>query len=104
MTKKSSPTHSASTKNGISGVDGNAVKNRILMSLPGKECDFLFPRLTLVNLELHDLLLEAGHPIEHCYFPNTAMGSILNIAQDGKSVEVISWQGGLRRIAADRRI
>src|SRR6266481_7109150 len=58
------------------------------MSLPRKESDFLFPRLTLVNLELHDLLQEAGHSIEHCYFPNTAMDSILNIMQDGKSVEV----------------
>ena len=48
-----------------------------------------------VDLRLHDLLQEAGQPIEYCYFPNTAMASILNVMADGKSVEVgpAGWEG-----------
>jgi CRP-like cAMP-binding protein len=68
--------------------DGHALKNRILLGLPPKECDFILSKLTLVDLRLHDLLQEVGHPIQYGYFPNTAMGSVLNVMADGKSVEV----------------
>jgi CRP-like cAMP-binding protein len=68
--------------------DGNAIKNRILLGLPRKECNFIFSKLTLVDLRLHDLLQEVGQPIKYGYFPNTAMGSVLNVMADGKSVEV----------------
>ncbi len=68
--------------------DGHALKNRLLLRLPPKECDLILSKLTLVDLRLHDLLQEVGHPIQYGYFPNTAMGSVLNVMADGKSVEV----------------
>jgi CRP-like cAMP-binding protein len=68
--------------------EGNAVLNGILLALPNKECNFIFSRLVFVNLSLHDLLHESGQPIRDCYFPNTAMASVLNVMGDGKSVEV----------------
>jgi CRP-like cAMP-binding protein len=68
--------------------DGNALKNRILLQLPPREYRFVLSKLTLVDLRLHDLLQEVGKPIKYGYFPNTAMGSVLNIMADGKSVEV----------------
>jgi CRP-like cAMP-binding protein len=58
------------------------------MGLPKAEGDFIFPKLTLVQLHLNDLLQEAGETIAYCYFPNNAMASILNLMDDGKSVEV----------------
>ena len=75
--------------------DGNTVRNEILLGLPRKECDAVFSNLTLVNLELHDLLQEAGQEIQFCYFPNTMMASVLNVMADGKSVEVglAGWEG-----------
>ena len=86
--------------------DCNSLKNEILLGLPRKECNFIFPKLTLLSLELHHLLQEAGQPIEHCYFPNTMMASILNVMDDGKSVEVglAGWEGfvGLPLIAGFR--
>src|SRR5439155_590883 len=66
--------------------DGHALKNRILLGLPPKESSFILSKLTLVDLQLHDLLQEVGRPIEYGYFPNTAMGSVLNVMADGKSV------------------
>src|SRR5882724_6451930 len=68
--------------------NGHALKNRILLGLPPKESSFILSKLTLVDLQLHDLLQEVGHPIRYGYFPNTAMGSVLNVMADGKSVEV----------------
>jgi CRP-like cAMP-binding protein len=79
----------SSPSNGVPiDLDGNSVENRILRNLPPREYDFIFSKLTLVSLKLHDLLEEVGQTIRYCYFPNTAMGSILNLMDDGKSVEV----------------
>ena len=47
-----------------------------------------FPKLTLSNLQLHDVLQEPGQKIKFGYFPNTAMSSVLNLMADGKCVEV----------------
>jgi CRP-like cAMP-binding protein len=71
------------------------LRNKILLGLPRKECDAVFAKLTLVDLELHHLMQEAGQEIEHCYFPNTMMASVLNVMTDGKSVEVglAGWEG-----------
>jgi len=94
MAKKTSPARPSParpTKNPVPqsfSADGHALKNRILLGLPPKECDFILSKLTLVDLQLHDLLQEVGHPIQYGYFPNTAMGSVLNVMADGKSVEV----------------
>jgi CRP-like cAMP-binding protein len=73
----------------------NAVHNKLLLGLPNKEFDFVSSKLTLVDLKLRDLLQEAGQPIQYGYFPNTAMVSILNVMNDGKSVEVglAGWEG-----------
>jgi CRP-like cAMP-binding protein len=66
----------------------SAIENRILIRLHRKECDLLFPKLTLVNLKLNQVLQEPGEPITYCYFPNSAMASILSLMANGKSVEV----------------
>jgi hypothetical protein len=52
MAKKSSSTGSiASSQTKVrSDGDGNAIKNEILLGLPRKECDFIFSKLTLVDL------------------------------------------------------
>jgi CRP-like cAMP-binding protein len=75
--------------------NGNALHNRLLLGLPAKERDLLFSKLVFLNFRLHDVLQEAGNPIQYCYFPNTAMASILNVMTDGKSVEVglAGWEG-----------
>ena len=77
----------ASLKSRTDG-DGNALHNRILLGLPSKECHSRFLKTDCPGPETHDLLQEAGNPIRYCYFPNTAMASILNVMGDGKSVEV----------------
>jgi CRP-like cAMP-binding protein len=74
---------------------GNTIQNRLLLNLPRKESDFVFSKLVFLDLRLNDLLQEAEKQIKYCYFPNTAMASILNVMNDGKSVEVglAGWEG-----------
>ena len=68
--------------------DGNPILNEILLSLPAKECDLIFPRLEFVRLKTHQLLHEPGDTIRSAYFCNSGLISILSVFPDGKSVEV----------------
>src|SRR6266704_506304 len=68
--------------------DGNIIYNRILLGLTDRECNSVVAEMVFVNLSLHEVLQEAGGIIRYCYFPNTAMASILNVMADGRSVEV----------------
>jgi CRP-like cAMP-binding protein len=67
---------------------GNALDNRILLSLPLEESKRVLPKLELVPVKLHQVLHEAGAPIKFGYFLNEGMISILAVQPDGKSVEV----------------
>jgi CRP-like cAMP-binding protein len=65
-----------------------AVRNHILVDLPAKELDKVFPSLVLVRLKLHQFLHEAGDIIKSVYFLDDGLGSVLCVQPDGKSVEV----------------
>jgi CRP-like cAMP-binding protein len=69
-------------------VDGAPLQNTILLSLPDKERAAIYPRLVFMPLRTHDVLNETGEPIKHVYFMNSGLASVLNVMQDGKSVEV----------------
>jgi CRP-like cAMP-binding protein len=69
-------------------IDGQPVENEILLGLPQKEREAIFPQLTFVDLRTHDVLHEPGEPIKFGYFLNTGMTSILTVLTEGKSVEV----------------
>jgi CRP-like cAMP-binding protein len=72
--------------------DGNhnahAVMNKILRGLPRKEYQSVFPRLEWVDLPVHTVLNQVAKPIEHGYFMNSGLASILIVLEGGKSVEV----------------
>jgi CRP-like cAMP-binding protein len=69
-------------------IEGNVVRNELLIDLPSLECDLIFSELTFVPLRIHDVLQESEEPIKYAYFVDSGMVSILTILQDGKSVEV----------------
>ncbi len=70
------------------GSNGKEIRNFLLKDLPSRESNFIFDKLTFMDLSLEHLLLEAGDPMLYAYFPNTAMISVLTLMSDGKSVEV----------------
>lgn len=68
--------------------DGNLIKNKLLLNLPDGECRKIIPHLVFLPLRTHDVLNEVGQPIKYCYFLNDGLASVLNVMEDGKSVEV----------------
>jgi len=70
------------------GIDGNALHNKLLLNLPAKERASVYPELVFLPVRTHDVLNEAGEPIKYAYFVNSGLASVLNVTQEGKSVEV----------------
>ena len=68
--------------------DGNHVHNVILLDLPPKERDALFPKLEYVRLRTHHVLHEPGDTLKSAYFCDAGLISVLSVFPDGKSVEV----------------
>ena len=62
--------------------------NRLLASLPPSEYRRLVPHLEQVDLPIRKVLFDVDEPIEHVYFPQTAVASILGVMSDGTGVEV----------------
>ena len=62
--------------------------NKLLASLPPDDLALLQPHLSHVDLRLGDVLIEAGEPVRHTYFPYTGMISMVASMEDGVLVEV----------------
>ena len=62
--------------------------NRLLASLPAASFESLRPHLEPVELSLRDVLFNVDVPIEHVYFPEDMVVSILGVMPDGTAVEV----------------
>jgi CRP-like cAMP-binding protein len=79
---------SSSKNSGSSGVNGQPIRNKILLALPNNECALLFSKLEFVSLPVRTVLNEVGEPIKFAFFMNDGLASILSMTSDGKSVEV----------------
>jgi CRP-like cAMP-binding protein len=64
------------------------IRNRILASLPRKEYSRILPDLSSVTLTSGQVLYEPGDVMHSAYFLDTAIVSILSVAEDGTSIEV----------------
>ena len=69
-------------------VDGVTLNNELLLNLPEKECRAIYSQLVFLPMRTHDVLNESGAPIRYAYFMNSGLASVLNVMEDGKSVEV----------------
>jgi CRP-like cAMP-binding protein len=72
-------------------------RNRILSALPTQELDRILPALELVDLPLRHVLVDPNKAIEHVYFVEEGVVSILGVMQDGTAVETatIGYEGML---------
>jgi CRP-like cAMP-binding protein len=62
--------------------------NRLLVALGNEDFAALEPHLETVTLSRGQVLYEPGDPILHVYFPHDAIVSLVNVLEDGGSVEV----------------
>lgn len=63
------------------------LKNRILAALPANELERIEPFLERVDLQLRHVLIDPNRPIEHVYFVEEGIISILGVMEDGTAVE-----------------
>jgi CRP-like cAMP-binding protein len=79
------------------------LKNQLLTALPRAELELLMPLLKPMALVQGTILLEQGQEIEHCYFPNSGMISLVSVLEDGRSVEVgaVGYEGVVGAALAD---
>jgi CRP-like cAMP-binding protein len=68
--------------------------NWLLASLEPEDFAALEPHLEVVELPLKQVLYEAGDPIRHAYFPHDAVVSLVNVLEDGQTVEVALFGRG----------
>jgi CRP-like cAMP-binding protein len=66
----------------------NADRNALLSALPPAERDRLLPDLQHVNFAQGQILFEPGERINFCYFPTSAVVSLLHIMRDGSTAEM----------------
>jgi CRP-like cAMP-binding protein len=62
-------------------------RNQILGVLPETELARIAPALEHVTLGARDVLFDPDRPIEHVYFPEDCLASIVGIMADGSAVE-----------------
>ena len=65
----------------------NPGQNRLLAVLTAAEVDALSDALQLVPMQLGDMLYEPGMPLQHAYFPTTAVVSLHYVTAAGESAE-----------------
>lgn len=64
-----------------------SIKNRLLAALPADDYQRLVPDLEFIDLPTRQALYEPEEPIAHVYFLNQGIASIVNIMEDGSTVE-----------------
>jgi hypothetical protein len=79
--------------------------NRLLARLPPKAYERLLPYLQPVRLKFKQVLYQARSLIEHAYFPNRGVLSVLFIMGNGSAIEVatVGREGGVG-LCAGRRV
>ena len=64
------------------------IANRILLALPPRTLDELLPSLNWVELARGQIICRAGTPVEHVYFVNRGLTSLIRAMRDGRTAEV----------------
>jgi CRP-like cAMP-binding protein len=65
----------------------NPVGNELIAALPQQEYERLLPNFEPVPLFLKQVLYEPNEPIEYAYFINSGASSMLNLMEDGQTIE-----------------
>jgi CRP-like cAMP-binding protein len=69
-------------------VHGIAIENAVLLEIPDAEYNLIRPHLEFVRVESQQSLHEPGQRLDHSYFPNQGMVSVVIEISDGRTLEV----------------
>jgi CRP-like cAMP-binding protein len=62
--------------------------NRLLLSLPSRDLKQLAPKLEFIRCERNQILLDVDASIDHVFFPNSGVISIMAVYADGNVIEM----------------
>jgi CRP-like cAMP-binding protein len=65
-----------------------ACQNRLLANLPTEDWERIAPRLTHLDMERKQSVYEPGARLEHAYFPEQGLISVVSTMHDGSTIEV----------------
>ena len=63
-------------------------RNRLLLALPPRDLKRLLPRLTRIACRREQLLTDADSSIDHVYFPDSGVVSVVAVYSDGSVIEM----------------
>jgi len=63
-------------------------RNRLLLALPASNLKRLLPQLEAIPCEREQVLLDADSALEHIYFPDNGVVSVLAVYEDGSMIEM----------------
>src|SRR5215472_13504905 len=63
-------------------------RNRLLLALPSRDLRKLMSLLERVPCRREQILLEADSPLDHVFFPDSGVVSVLAVYSDGSTIEM----------------
>jgi CRP-like cAMP-binding protein len=65
----------------------NRIENKLISALPVEEYKRLLPNLEFVSLTFKQIIYAPDEAIDYVYFPNSGIISLVNVTQEGRTVE-----------------
>jgi CRP-like cAMP-binding protein len=65
----------------------NRPTNRLLLALPSVDLEQLMPELEQIHCEREQVLMDADSPLDHVFFPNSGVVSVVAVYADGSVIE-----------------
>src|SRR5262249_25776953 len=62
--------------------------NRLLLSLPPRNLKQLVPNLEFIRCQKEQILLDVDAPLDHVFFPNSGVISVVAVYADGNVIEM----------------
>ena len=69
-------------------VSSNWPRNRLLLALPPRDLKQLMPKLEHIPIQREQVLIDADSALDHVYFPDSGVVSVLAVYADGSMIEM----------------
>src|ERR1700690_3861901 len=66
----------------------NWPRNRLLLALPARNLKHLMPELEHIACRRDQVLMDADSPLDHVYFPDNGVVSVVAVYADGSVIEM----------------
>src|SRR5271163_2817242 len=66
----------------------NWPRNRLLLALPSSDLQQIMPELEQIRCERGEVLMDADSPLDHVFFPDRGVVSVVAVYADGSIIEM----------------